>query len=116
MELATILRALVSLAIVLGLLIGCVWLLRRGSIRLGGSGRPRTVIAIETATSLGDRRSLVIVNVEGRRLLIGVASGSVSLVSELTMSSNEDRGPERPAPRTEGTRPERPTPRTEGSR
>ena len=79
---ALTLRALASFAIVIGLLVAFVWLLRRGSLGLSG-GRPRAVIAIETATSLGDRRSLVIVTVEGRRLLLGVAPGAVSLVSEL---------------------------------
>jgi flagellar protein FliO/FliZ len=108
MELATTVRALVSFAIVIGLLIGCVWLLRRGSAGFGGSGRPRAVIAIETATSLGDRRSLVVVNVEGRRLLLGVASGSVSLVTELAAAAlpapAQSRESERPALPTDAIR------------
>jgi flagellar protein FliO/FliZ len=82
MSMALTLRALASFAIVIGLLIGLVWVLRRGSLGVTG-GRTRATIAIETATSLGDRRSLVIVNVEGRRLLLGVAPGAVSLLSEL---------------------------------
>jgi flagellar biogenesis protein FliO len=38
---------------------------------------------VESALSLGDKRSLVVVAVEGRRMLVGVAPGSVSLVTEL---------------------------------
>jgi flagellar biogenesis protein FliO len=38
---------------------------------------------VETALSLGDRRSLVIVHVDGRRLLVGVAATQISLVAEL---------------------------------
>jgi flagellar protein FliO/FliZ len=86
MDVALTLRALVSFAIVIGLLIGLVWLLRRGSLGFPG-GRPRAAIAIETAASLGDRRSLVIVNVEGRRLLLCVSPGAVSLVSELAAAA-----------------------------
>jgi len=76
------LRAVASFAIVIGLLLVFVWMLRRGTLTLPG-GRARSLITVETAVSLGDRRSLVIVSVEGRRLLLGVAPGSVSMVSEL---------------------------------
>jgi flagellar protein FliO/FliZ len=79
---ALTLRALASFGLVIALLFAFVWILRRGSLRLTG-GRARATIAIETAASLGDRRSLVIVNVEGRRLLLGLAPGAVSLLSEL---------------------------------
>jgi flagellar protein FliO/FliZ len=75
-------RALASLVVVLGLLVAFVWMLRRGSFGLAGL-RSRAAIAIETATSLGDRRSLVIVSVEGRRILLGVTPGAVSMISEL---------------------------------
>lgn len=86
MEAAATLRAVASFAIVIGLLVAFVWVLRRGSLGLTG-GRTRPAIAIETAASLGDRRSLVIVNVEGRRWLLGLAPGSVSTVAELTQAA-----------------------------
>jgi flagellar biogenesis protein FliO len=38
---------------------------------------------VETALPLGERRSLVIVAVEGRRLLLGLTPSSVSFVAEL---------------------------------
>jgi flagellar protein FliO/FliZ len=56
------------------------WAFKRS--RLGTAGR-RDRIAIETACSIGERRSLVIVAVEGRRLLLGVTPGQVSLLTEL---------------------------------
>jgi flagellar biosynthetic protein FliO len=75
-------RALVALVAVFGLLVGLLWLLRRG--HLGGLARRRPgTIAVETAVPLGERRSLVVVAVEGRRLLLGVAPGQVSLLTEL---------------------------------
>jgi flagellar protein FliO/FliZ len=77
------LRAISGLIVVLGLLAGLIWMLRRGSFGLAGT-RTRATIAIETAASLGERRSLVIVKVEGRRLLLGLTPQAVSLVSELT--------------------------------
>ena len=40
-------------------------------------------VDVESAISLGERRSLVIVSVEGRRLLLGLTSTQVSLITEL---------------------------------
>jgi flagellar protein FliO/FliZ len=72
-------RTLLALVVVLGLLGGLGWVLRRGVLaRRGGHA-----LGIETALALGERRSLVIVTVEGRRLLVGLTPGQVSLVTEL---------------------------------
>jgi flagellar biosynthetic protein FliO len=75
-------RALLSVVIVIGLLGAAAWLLRRNT----PARRTRQAVTVETAVSLGDRRSLVIVGVEGRRLLLGLTPGSVSLVTELGTS------------------------------
>ena len=75
-------RGLTAAACVLGVMMLLAWLVRRGSLnfafRRGGSA-----ISVETAAALGDRRTLVIVSVEGRRLLLGVTSVQVSLLAEL---------------------------------
>jgi len=42
--------------------------------------------AVMTSLTLGDRRSLMVVTIEGRRLLLGVTAGQVSLVTELQAS------------------------------
>ena len=74
-------RGIVAVAVVL-LLIGAVaWLLRRSPLALRGSARGP--VRIETAVPLGERRSLVIVDVEGRRLLLGLTPTQVALVAEL---------------------------------
>jgi flagellar biosynthetic protein FliO len=70
-----------AVVIVLGLVAALSWLLRRGSLgALTGRGG---AINVETAVALGERRSLVIVSVEGRRLLLGLTPTSMSLVAEL---------------------------------
>ena len=76
------LQALAAVMLVLGLVAGLAWLVRRGTLRLPGSAR-RQAMAIESATPLGERRSLLIVSVEGRRLLLGITPTQVSLVTEL---------------------------------
>lgn len=72
-------RMFAALAVVLALLGGLAWLLRRGlRLKRGSSG-----LGVESALPLGERRSLVVVTVEGRRLLLGLAPNHVSLVTEL---------------------------------
>lgn len=79
------LRSLSALLIVGGLLAVLVWALKR----VTEARRGRQVLSVESALSLGDKRSIVIVAVEGRRLLVGVAPGGVSLVAELHESFSE---------------------------
>jgi flagellar protein FliO/FliZ len=75
------LQSLFGVVVVLGLVVGLAWLLRRGAF---GSLRPGSrSITVETAMPLGERRSLVIVSVEGRRLLLGMTPGQISMVTEL---------------------------------
>ena len=67
--------------IVLALVATLAWLVRRGPLaRLAANGKP---VQVETAIPLGERRSLVIVSVEGRRLLLGMTTTNISLVTEL---------------------------------
>lgn len=65
------------------LVVSCVgalaWWLRKGL----PAARGRQGISVETAVSLGDRRSLVVVSVENRRLLIGLTPQQISLLAEL---------------------------------
>lgn len=80
-------RTLGALAVVLALLGACLWLLKRGALgRRGPTG-----LQVESALSLGDRRSLVVVQVEGRRLLLGLGPGHVSLVTELGPGQSFDQ-------------------------
>jgi flagellar protein FliO/FliZ len=72
-------RTLGALTVVLGLLGLLAYALRRGVMVKRGKGQ----MGVETVLALGDRRSLVIVVVENRRLLLGVSPGGVSLVTEL---------------------------------
>jgi flagellar protein FliO/FliZ len=74
------LQSLLAVVLVLGLLGALAWLARRGAFH---SLNKRGPVAIETAVPLGDRRSLVIVKVEGRRLLLGLTPVQISVVAEL---------------------------------
>ena len=78
-------NAFLAVLIVLGLVAAMAWLLRRGSLgALAGRGG---AINVETAVALGERRSLVIVSVEGRRLLLGLTPTTMQLVTELSSAA-----------------------------
>lgn len=84
-----VVRTLASLLVVLGLLAACLWLIRRGGWQ-GGLGKGPRPVQVETAVGLGDRRQIVIVSVEGRRLLLGVTPMHVALLTELSGASFGD--------------------------
>jgi flagellar biogenesis protein FliO len=71
----------IAVLIVLAMMGAFAWLFRTG--RLGRFSSRASVISIETAASLGERRQLVIAAVEGRRFLLGVTQTQVALVTEL---------------------------------
>jgi len=73
-------QTLGALLVVIGLLVGLAWLLRRSPL----GRRAAKGMGVESALQLGERRSLVVVTVEGRRLLVGLAPNHVSLVTELS--------------------------------
>jgi flagellar biosynthetic protein FliO len=77
------LRGVAATVFVLGLLLTLAWLVRRGTIALPVRRGPGAV-QIETSVALGDRRSLVVVTVDGRRLLLGLTPTQVALVTELS--------------------------------
>jgi flagellar protein FliO/FliZ len=80
-----------AVLIVFGLMAGLAWLVHSG--RLGRLTSRASTVWVETAVSLGERRSLVIVAVEGRRLLLGVTPAQVTLVTELEAVSPEANAP-----------------------
>lgn len=84
--LPSLLRMFGALAVVIGLMAATLWLLKRGA----GGARNKRGFAIEAALPLGERRSLAIVTVEGRRLLLGLAPNHVSLVTELSAQGSFD--------------------------
>ena len=73
-------QSLMAVLLVLGLVGALAWVARRGTF---ASLQKKGAVAIETAVPLGERRSLVVVAVEGRRLLLGLTPTNISMVTEL---------------------------------
>ena len=64
----------VGLLLVLGLMLGLVWLVKR-YVQVPGIGKGQ--VQIQGGVSLGAREKAVLLSVEGRRLLVGIAPGRV---------------------------------------
>lgn len=82
MDMVAMLRGLGALALVLGLLVAAVPLLRRFAARLPGTapGAPRRMAIIERlALDAGTRRQLLLVEVDGRRHLLLLSPDGVAI-------------------------------------
>ncbi|MDX1655207.1 MAG: flagellar biosynthetic protein FliO, partial [Candidatus Competibacteraceae bacterium] len=66
-----LLQMVLGLVLVLGFILGAAWLVRRFTPLRGGDG----AIRLRGGLSLGTRERLVLVEVEGVRLLVGVSPG-----------------------------------------
>jgi len=76
-----------GLIVVLGVLLGLAWLVKRylGTPGIGGKSR----VQVLGGVSLGPRERAVIVEVEGERLLLGVAQGNVRLLHVLCKADQD---------------------------
>src|SRR5512133_2801827 len=71
------LRVILSLAVVLGLL----WVLQRRLSRGSGS-RAANVVTVVGRQGLGQKASVVVVDVDGRRFVLGVTEQSISVLHD----------------------------------
>ena len=72
--------ALLAFAAVIAMIPAVMWVLKRlqGGIKTGGQG-----IQLRSGLALGPRERVAVIDVQGRRFLVGVTAQSVSLIAEL---------------------------------
>ncbi|MGB5762948.1 MAG: flagellar biosynthetic protein FliO [Sedimenticolaceae bacterium] len=75
----------VGLMIVLAIMLGLAWLVKR-YVQVPGIGKGQ--VQIHGGVSLGAREKAVLLSVEGRRLLVGVAPGRVQTLLVLDDTAN----------------------------
>jgi flagellar protein FliO/FliZ len=83
----TLLKSFGMLCIVLGLLIGLLWLLRR--FYHGGGSRQAGLIRIHASAHLAPKERIVVVEVQGKRLLLGVTPQQINLLARLPDAGEE---------------------------
>ena len=77
-----ILKLVVLLPLVCGLMIGCLYLWRKLETRMPGKSATR-LIAVKETMMISPGLRLAVVEFEGRRLLVSVGRGGVSLVDKV---------------------------------
>ena len=81
--LASFLKMLFALAVVLGIMLGALYLLKRiAGHNLPGSG-PESLINILSTRYLGPKSSIMMVEVAGRVLIVGVTVNAINLLGEI---------------------------------
>lgn len=79
-----------ALALVLSLIWLCSWLVRRIGVGRRWPGQPLRVVG---STSLGQRERVVIVEVRGTWLVLGVGAGQISKLHELPAPGDQGEPP-----------------------
>lgn len=73
-------KTALALALIVGLIVLCSWLLRRIGAGRTWAGQPLRVVG---STLLGQRERVVIVEVQGTWLVLGVGAGQINKLHEL---------------------------------
>jgi flagellar biogenesis protein FliO len=85
----SLLRVLGALALVLGLFLGGVWILRNGRFSILGQPRSARLNVLETR-SLGARQAICVVAYGQERFLIGSSPAGINLLSHLSPSQEDE--------------------------
>jgi flagellar protein FliO/FliZ len=83
-----LLKLAISLPIVIGLMIGCLYLWRKLQMRLPGQQGTRSLAVRETMMVSPGLR-LAVLEFEGRRLLVSVGRGGVNLIDKIENPAGE---------------------------
>lgn len=76
-----------ALTLIVGLILACAWLAKK--FKLTGSMHVQGIRALSSLT-LGRKEKVVLISVGGKRLLLGVAAGSVNVLHTFDSSDDTD--------------------------
>lgn len=81
-----LLKMALALMLVLGVMAGVAWLAKR---MLPGVGNKQSTIHVVGSANVGTRERVVVLEVAGRWLVVGVAPGQVSAIANLEMGATD---------------------------
>jgi flagellar protein FliO/FliZ len=87
-----VVQTTLGLALVVGIILGAAWLTRR----FMPGGRGGNIITVIATQALGQRERVVLIEVAGQWLLLGVAAGAVNLLQ--TLPKGESTADAKPHP------------------
>ena len=78
-----ILKLVVMLPLVCGLMIGCLWLWRKLETRMPGNKQTTRLIQVRETMMISPGLRLAVLDFEGKRLLVSVGRGGVTLIDKI---------------------------------
>jgi flagellar biogenesis protein FliO len=93
----SLIRVIGALALVIGLFLGGVWMIRNWQ-RVGGQRGQAAKLSVLETRSLGNRHVIYVVGYERERFLIASSPGSVNLLSHLGAATDESTPGAPPTP------------------
>jgi flagellar protein FliO/FliZ len=87
---SSIMAVVISLALVLGLAWGAIWLLKKLQDRqlgVGSEGNDVGNIRFLRSLPLGQRERVALIEINGERLLLGITAGGISLLARYDKGS-----------------------------
>jgi flagellar protein FliO/FliZ len=87
----SILKMLSALALVLGLMVVAMFFLRKFMSKTGGGVESDELVKIVSTRYLGPKSSIVILDVLGRVVVVGVTNQQISLLTEIDDRESLDR-------------------------
>lgn len=88
---ASTLRVVAALALVLAALLFTLYLLKRFMDRGGAKGEKGTPIRVIASKFIGPKKSIAVVEVFGRHLVVGISSGGINLLADLKDNADAAR-------------------------
>ena len=86
---AGLLQAGLGLAFVVAMIFGCAWVARRFGLQQTGSGR---LLKVVSSAMVGQRERVVVVEIGGQWLVLGVAAGQVRALHSMAAQNVPDAG------------------------
>jgi flagellar protein FliO/FliZ len=91
MTITYLLNVIVMLALVAGMAVGTLWLMRKLQPGLAAGGRSERLVRVVDAVPMGMAGGrLAVVEFEGRRLLVGVTRGRMDVLAEAPIGGFSD--------------------------
>lgn len=85
-----LINAFATLVITVGVVAGLLFLVKKYSPKLSNSSFSNKQIKIESKQALSSKSFLYIINVEGKRLLVGANDNSISKITELERAETKN--------------------------
>jgi len=83
MTLADVLKALIPLFLIVGLLYGVLWFVKKYGVSVRGKGKSKVPVTVLSSQMIMPKKFISIVEIQNKLLVLGVSENSITLLKEL---------------------------------